>query len=92
MTDDCYSSEGSLEDYLDELPPSAKLVFKVLEYRGRMTQKELVEETRLSKRTTRYALNRLKERDLVTQEPCYEDMRSLIYKIEDNTIEQIDGV
>ena len=49
MTD----SEG---EELSDLPPSAKLVYKVLEYNGPMTQKDIVEESMLSARTVRYAL------------------------------------
>ena len=41
MTD----SEG---EELSDLPPSAKLVYKVLEYNGPMTQKDIVEESMLS--------------------------------------------
>ncbi|MEF8778955.1 MAG: ArsR family transcriptional regulator, partial [Natronomonas sp.] len=38
---------------LPDLPPSAKLVYKVLEYNGAMTQKDIVEESMLSARTVR---------------------------------------
>jgi transcription initiation factor IIE alpha subunit len=44
---------------LERLPPSAKLVFKALETKGQMTQKEIIRETILPSRTVRYAINRL---------------------------------
>jgi len=49
------------EEDITDLPPSAKLVFKVLEYKGPLTQKGIVEESMLSARTVRYALERLEE-------------------------------
>ena len=42
-----------------DLPPSAKLVAKVLEYNDTLTQSQLADETLLPPRTVRYALNRL---------------------------------
>jgi len=38
-----------------DLPPSAKLVAKVLDYNDTLTQSELAEETLLPPRTVRYA-------------------------------------
>jgi len=65
----------------DDLPPSAKLVYKVLEYDGPMTQKELVQESMLSARTVRYALDRLSERDVVTEEIYFADARQSLYQL-----------
>ena len=53
---------------LGDLPPSAKLVFVVLSEEGTLTQKQLVEETRLSGRTVRYALERLREINALEEE------------------------
>ncbi len=47
---------------LDELPPSAKLVYKVLETGGQLTQKDIVARSYLPNRTVRYALGRLREK------------------------------
>jgi len=69
------------EAELDDLPPSAKLVYKVLEYDGPMTQKELVEESMLSARTVRYALDRLAERDVVDEEIYFADARQSLYEL-----------
>lgn len=52
---------------LYELPPSAKLVFKVLEYEGGpFTNEELVAKTRLPERTVRKATRELKNKNIVT--------------------------
>ncbi|MBP2031252.1 transcription initiation factor IIE alpha subunit [Methanohalophilus levihalophilus] len=64
---------------LEELPPSAKLVFKVLEYRGFLTQKEIAEETFLPPRTVRYALNRLKVEDFLQEKFYFKDARQSLY-------------
>ena len=66
---------------LDDLPPSSKLVYKVLEYDGPMTQKELVSESMLSARTVRYALDRLDERGVVDEEIYFADARQSLYQL-----------
>jgi predicted transcriptional regulator len=69
------------EEDLADLPPSAKLVYKVLEYSGGQTQKEIVQESMLSARTVRYALERLEEVDAVTEDVYFADARQSIYEI-----------
>ena len=66
---------------LTELPPSAKLVYKVLEYNGQLTQKGIVEESMLSPRTVRYALERLSEVGAVTEDVYFADARQNLYDI-----------
>lgn len=72
---------GTDREAIDELPPSAKLVFKVLEYNGSLTQKQIVEESMLSARTVRYALERLEEIDVVTEDIYFADARQSLYEI-----------
>jgi DNA-binding MarR family transcriptional regulator len=79
-----FATDGKIEEKIDELPPSAKLVFKVLEYNRQMTQKEIADETRLSVRTVRYALNRLTEKGIVEQVPCLTDGRQTLYDLNDD--------
>ncbi|WP_132057748.1 MarR family transcriptional regulator [Halorussus amylolyticus] len=67
---------------IDELPPSAKLVFKVLEYNGALTQKQIVEESMLSARTVRYALERLEELEVVQEDVYFADARQNLYEID----------
>ena len=64
-----------------ELPPSAKLVAKVLEYNERLTQSQLAEETMLPPRTVRYALTRLEEIDAVDSRFSFTDARKRIYTL-----------
>ena len=64
-----------------DLPPSAKLVAKVLEYNGSLTQSQLAEETLLPPRTVRYALTRLEEIDVVGSRFSFSDARKRIYTL-----------
>ncbi len=63
------------------LPPSAKLVAKVLEYNGTLTQSELADETLLPPRTVRYALSRLDEEGIVESRFSFSDARKRIYSL-----------
>ena len=64
-----------------ELPPSAKLVAKVLEHNERLTQSQLAEETMLPPRTVRYALTRLEEIDAVDSRFSFTDARKRVYAL-----------
>jgi DNA-binding MarR family transcriptional regulator len=64
-----------------DLPPSAKLVAKVLEYNDRLTQSQLAEETMLPARTVRYALTRLEEVDAVESRFSFTDARKRVYTL-----------
>ncbi|GGL43795.1 MarR family transcriptional regulator [Halarchaeum sp. CBA1220] len=74
------ADEETLERVRD-LPPSAKLVAKVLEYNDTLTQSELAEETLLPPRTVRYALNRLEEEDVVESRFSFTDARKRLYTL-----------
>jgi DNA-binding MarR family transcriptional regulator len=63
------------------LPPSAKLVYKVLENDGQLTQKDLVERTALPSRTVRYAIGRLKEKNLLVEHFYFIDARQSLYSL-----------
>ncbi len=64
-----------------DLPPSAKLVAKVLEYNDRLTQSQLAEETMLPPRTVRYALTRLEEVGAVDSRFSFTDARKRVYTL-----------
>ncbi len=66
---------------LGDLPPSAKLVYKVLEYGGPQTQKQIVEESMLSPRTVRYALERLDDAEVVSERVYVADARQSLYEL-----------
>lgn len=72
----------SQRDVIKDLPPSAKLVYKVLEYDGPLTQKQLVDETMLAPRTVRYAIERLEETETITETIYIEDARQTLYKLD----------
>lgn len=57
------------------LPPSAKLIDRVLESDGQLTQKDLVERTAHPSRTVRYAPGRLKEKNLLVKRFSIMDAR-----------------
>jgi predicted transcriptional regulator len=71
----------SVEEAIADLPPSAKLVYKVLEYNGPLTQKGIVEESMLSARTVRYALERLDEVGVIEEDVYFADARQNLYEI-----------
>ncbi|MFB6304442.1 MAG: winged helix-turn-helix domain-containing protein [Haloferacaceae archaeon] len=64
-----------------DLPPSAKLVAKVLDYDGTLSQSELAEETLLPPRTVRHALSRLEEAGVVESRFSFADARKRLYEL-----------
>lgn len=67
---------------VQDLPPSAKLVAKALEYQGRQTQRQLADETLLPTRTVRYALTRLEEVGVVDSRFSFTDARKRVYTLQ----------
>jgi len=61
------------------LSPATKLVFKVLELNGWMTQKEIVKETYLPSRTVKYAIRNLREKEIIQDRSNPDDLRSKYY-------------
>ncbi|WP_049971261.1 MarR family transcriptional regulator [Haladaptatus cibarius] len=74
---------GDFREKLRELPPSAKLIAKVLETDEPLTQGELADESLLPDRTVRYALTRLEEQDLVVSRHSFRDARKQVYLLND---------
>lgn len=72
-------SDTEFRDRLRELPPSAKLVAKVLESDAPLSQGQLADESLLPDRTVRYALNRLEDDDLVNSRYSFQDARKQVY-------------
>ena len=72
-------SESEYRDRLRDLPPSAKLVAKVLETDSPLSQGQLAEESLLPDRTVRYALNRLEDVELVGSRYSFRDARKQVY-------------
>ena len=67
---------------LRELPPSAKLVAKILESESPLSQGRLADESLLPDRTVRYALNRLDDAGLVGSRYSFRDARKQVYFLE----------
>ncbi|APW96304.1 ArsR family transcriptional regulator [Halobiforma lacisalsi AJ5] len=72
-------SEEEYRERLRDLPPSAKLVAKVLETDSPLSQGQLAEESLLPDRTVRYALNRLEDVGLVGSRYSFRDARKQVY-------------
>jgi len=66
---------------VDDLPPSAKLAAKVLEYNGRLTQSAIADKSRLSPRTVRHALQKLEDAGVVESEISLADARQNLYSL-----------
>ncbi|MBO3769899.1 MAG: NAD(+)/NADH kinase [Candidatus Brockarchaeota archaeon] len=67
---------------ISSLPPSAKLILKVLEYEGPLTQKDIVKKTMLPTRTVRHALAILVGKNFIKKKPLIRDSRQDLYYIE----------
>lgn len=63
----------------DDLTPSAKLVYVLLQRESPLTQSELVERTQLSARTVRNGLEQLERADLASKDVCLRDARKRVY-------------
>ncbi|TYL40298.1 ArsR family transcriptional regulator [Natronococcus pandeyae] len=72
-------SEEEYRERLRDLPPSAKLVAKVLETDSPLSQGQLAEESLLPDRTVRYALNRLEDVELIGSRYSFRDARKQVY-------------
>ncbi len=72
---------GTWDDVRD-LPPSAKLVAKVLEYNDTMTQQEIAQESLLPARTVRYALSRLEDEKVIASRFSFSDARKRLYSLQ----------
>lgn len=65
---------------LENLPPSAKLVYLVLVKEHKMSREDLERHTYLSGRTVRHALSHLRDEGLVEQEINLRDARINLYR------------
>jgi len=70
-----------LAEELLSMPPSSKLILKILEYEGSMTQKELAKKTLLPERTVRLAISHLLGKGYIKKKVSLRDARQKIYEI-----------
>lgn len=75
------AKKARLAGDLLSMPPSSKLLLKILEYKGALTQRELAAETMLPDRTVRQALANLLNSGHVTRRVSLRDARQRIYEI-----------
>jgi len=71
------------ESAVASLPPSAKLVYKTLQYEGAMTQAQLADASLLPQRTVRHALKKLESADIVEESVYLMDARKSNYHLAD---------
>ncbi|MBC9985637.1 transcriptional regulator [Haloferax sp. AS1] len=64
-----------------DMPPSAKLVAKILDYEDTLTQSQIAEESLLPPRTVRYALSRLEDEGAVDSRFSFSDARKRLYTL-----------
>lgn len=81
VTEDTPMDDPAVRERLRELPPSAKLVARVLAEDGPMGPGALAERSLLPKRTVRYALSCLDDADLVEDRPSLQDARKQEYML-----------
>ena len=76
------ANKVKLAEELLAMPPSSKLLLKILEYEGgSMTQKELASKTLLPDRTVRLAMKHLMEKGYIKRKVSMQDARQKIYEI-----------
>ncbi|MCK5062350.1 MAG: winged helix-turn-helix transcriptional regulator [Candidatus Aenigmarchaeota archaeon] len=60
---------------------SGRAIYTVLKDVGPVSYSELLEHTKIPKRTLSYALSMLKEKGLITESQTFVDMRNRIYAL-----------
>jgi DNA-binding MarR family transcriptional regulator len=73
-----------LESAVASMPPSAKLVYKTLQYEGPMTQSRIADASLLPQRTVRHALKKLESADVVEESVHLMDARKSNYRLADS--------
>jgi AraC-like DNA-binding protein len=87
QTGTVFSRDCAAIQVIEDLPPSSKLVIKILEFSDEpLCAGEIAKESRLSPRTCRHALKCIKETsvDILEQKVDLNDARKNIYTIKDD--------
>lgn len=66
---------------IEDLAPSAKLAFKILEHEGRLTQSELADEMEVSPRSVRFATSQLESVGAIESHSNPADRRVKIHQL-----------
>ncbi len=64
-----------------KIPPSAKVVYDLLEQNGPLTAKDILRQCNLAPRTVRYALKKLLDARMIRRLPNLSDMRQNVYQL-----------
>lgn len=80
--EDSILTDTRVRERLRPLPPSSKLIARVLAEESGLAQDEVVERTLLPPRTVRYGLTRLEEADIVDTMPSLQDPRKQVYLLQ----------
>ena len=78
---DIIAKKVKLAEELLDMPPSAKLILKTLEYEGELSQKDLSKRTMLPERTIRLSLSHLIQRGYVRKKTSLRDARQKTYEL-----------
>lgn len=73
---------------VEDLPPGTKLVFKILQYEGKLTQQEIADETLLTPRTVRRGIRRLREKGIVESQRSPVNASKTVYCLSESTQHQ----
>jgi hypothetical protein len=71
---------------MDPLPPSSKIGLRILGTEGAMTHKDIVKKSHCPPGTVRYALKKLKEKNLLIEKMNMRDMRQIMYQLPDDSV------
>ena len=83
---------SEIEAAVASLPPSAKLVYKTLQYEGPMTQSQIADASLLPQRTVRHALTKLEDVNVVEESIYIMDARKSNYHLTGRDDPQTDAV
>lgn len=75
-------ADPAVRDRLYDLPPSSKLIARVLAEVGPLPKGDIAERTLLPTRTVQYGLTSLEDADLVASRPSLKDARKQVYVLQ----------
>ena len=68
------------------LPESSRRVLAALASSNNLTVEQVKEKTGLSERTLRFAISKLKERELVSEVILFSDRRRKVFRLKENEV------
>lgn len=74
-------NKTEVPEELEDAPPTAKFIFKLLQYEGPLTQSQIVQESLLPERTVRHSLNHLLDEGHLKSRASLRDTRQKVYML-----------